>query len=213
MFLAIISRPDIAFAVNSVSRFLNRHNVSHWNAVKRIFAYLLSTKNYGIQYKNSGSESSLIGYSDADFAGDVETRRSTSGYLFSLAHGPVTWLSQRQSLVTTSTTEAEYVAGATAARELIWLQYLMSDILEKQIVGTVLFIDNESAVKLTKNPEYHKRTKHIDIRHHFLREKNLSGELTVVLIKTEFQKADIFTKALSRDRFRYLCESIGMISY
>jgi hypothetical protein len=100
LFISTVSRPDIAYAVNSVSRFLNRHNHEHWWAVKRIFAYLVGTSNYGIEYVSSDSKSGLIGFSDADYAGDTETRRSITGYVFCLSEGAVSWLSQRQKLVT-----------------------------------------------------------------------------------------------------------------
>lgn len=122
MFLAIVSRPDIAYAVNLVSRYLNKHGESHWRAVKRIFAFLVGTKNVGIMYRSGGSESELRGYSDADYASDLQTRRSTTWYVFSLSNGPVTWASQRQKLVVLSTTEAEYVAASAAAKEAIWLR-------------------------------------------------------------------------------------------
>lgn len=121
MFLAIVSRPDIAFAVNVLSRFLNKHDQSHWNTAKRVFKYLIGTAELGIMYKSDGNDFILEGYSDADFTGDVETRRSTTGYMFILANGLVTWASQRQKSVTLNTTEAEYVAAAAAAKEAIWL--------------------------------------------------------------------------------------------
>jgi len=120
MFLATVSCLDIAFAVNTASKFLNKPGESHWRAMKRIFAYLAGTKNLGIVYRNGGSEPDLIGYSDAYYANDLETRRSTTGYVSSLANGPVTWASQRQKLIVLSTTEAEYVAASTA-KETIWL--------------------------------------------------------------------------------------------
>lgn len=126
-YLAIVSRPDVAFAVSNVSKFLSRHGRSHWNAVKRILSYLVGTPNLGIHFRKKGN-TDLIGFSDADFANDLETRRSTSGYIFLLAGGPVTWSSQRQKLVTLSTTESEYVAAATAVKEAIWLRKLLNDI-------------------------------------------------------------------------------------
>lgn len=112
-----VSRPDIAFAVNSVSKYLNNYNHEHWRAVSRIFAYLKGTLNYVIEYRSGGSEPNLLRFSDADFAGDIVTRRSTTGYIFHLANASITWSSQRQRMVTLSTTEAEYVAAAAAAKE------------------------------------------------------------------------------------------------
>lgn len=210
VFLASVSRPDIAYAVNVVSRYLNNHNVEHWRAVKRIFSYLKGTAEYGIKYVGGGSKSELVGFSDADYAGDIETRRSTTGYVFCLTNGAVSWSSQRQKLVTLSTTEAEYVAASAAARESIWLRKLLSDIgcpCEKE---TTLFVDNQSAIQLVKNPVYHKRTKHIDIRYHFIREKTENGDIAVEYVPSEEQRADIFTKALPRERFGKLCEALNL---
>lgn len=119
MFLAVTSRPDIAFAVSTLSRFFNKYNQNHWNAVKRVFKYLVGTAEIGITYKSGGNDFVLEGYLDADFADDVETRRSTTGYVFMLANDPVTWASQRQRLVTLSTTEAKYVVATIAAKEAV----------------------------------------------------------------------------------------------
>ncbi|XP_039315491.1 secreted RxLR effector protein 161-like [Solenopsis invicta] len=131
MFLAVVSRPDIAYAVNLVSKYLNKHSRAHWMAVKRIFAYLVGTKDRGILYKSTGNELELVGYCDADFAGDIEMRRSTSGYVFMFANGVISWSSQRQKTVSLSTTESEYVAAAAAVREGVWLRMLCEDIDSK----------------------------------------------------------------------------------
>lgn len=211
VFLAAVSRPDIAFAVNSVSKYLSKHNAIHWRAVKRIFAYLQGTSDYGIKYGSGGSEAALIGFSDADYAGDIETRRSTTGYVFCLANGAVTWSSQRQRLVTLSTTEAEYVAASTAAREAVWIRKLLSDIGCPCDKETTLYIDNQSAIQLVRNPVFHKRTKHIDVHFHFIREKENEKKIKVEYVPSENQRADIFTKALPRDRFRDLCFKLNMI--
>ena len=128
VFLAAVSRPDIAYSVNSVSKYLSDHNAAHWRAVKQIFAYLKGTSNYGIEYANGGSKAELIGFSDADYAENIETRRSRTGYVFCLANGAITWSSKRQRLVTLSTTESQYVAASTSAREVVWIRKLLSDI-------------------------------------------------------------------------------------
>jgi len=179
--------------------------------VKRILAYLVGSLDVRIEYRYGGSEAGLVGYSDADYASDLETRRSTTGYIFCMANGPVTWSCQRQKLVTLSTTESEYVAAATAAKELIWLRKLLKDISGQCDNATTLYIDNQSAIKLSKNPELHKRTKHINIRYHFLREKYESGEISIVYIPSEIQKADILTKALHRERFQMLRERLSLV--
>ncbi|KAK9685566.1 hypothetical protein QE152_g37935 [Popillia japonica] len=160
MFAATVSRPDIMFAVNQVSRFLNNPGIEHWCAVKRILKYLQGTKNIGIRYNG---DLQLTIYSDADFAGDCDTRRSTTGYVSLLATGPVTWSSHRQKCVTKSTAEAEYIAASDAVAEIVWLRNFLKEIKISVSDSTPLYVDNQSAIKLMKNNEHHKRTKHIDM--------------------------------------------------
>lgn len=170
---------------------------------------MIGTRDRGIVY-SSGGNTELVGYSDADFAGDVDTRRSTSGFVFFLSNGPVTWSSQRQKLVTLSTTESEYVALASATKEVLWLQSLLSDLECKITSPTTLYVDNQSAIKIAKNPEFHKRTKHIDIRLHFVREVIENKKIYLCYVDTKVQKADIFTKALPKARFNYSCHLLNM---
>ena len=207
MFLSIVSRPDIPYAVNYLSRFLNGYDNSHWEVVKRVFRYLKGTCDLGIMYTRD-KVFDLMAYSDSDYAGDLESRRSTSGNLFILSNGPVSWLSQRQPSVTLSTTEAEYVAACMAARETVWLRRLLSDIGHPCACRTMIYMDNQSALKLVKNPEFHKRSKHIDVQCHFIREKYQSGELNVTYVSSQKQLADCFTKALSKPRFELLRDCI-----
>lgn len=136
--------------------------------MKRIFAYLVTTANVGIEYSASEGRLELVGFSDADYAGDVETRRSTTGYVFMLANGAVTWSSQRQKLVSMSTTESEYIAASCAAREAVWLRSLLGGVGHQCMEPTELHVDNQSTIRLVKNPQYHKRTKHIDVRYHYI---------------------------------------------
>lgn len=210
MFLSKLTRPDISYAVNIMSRFLMCYNETYWRGIKRIFRYLAGTSELGILYKKTDKNSDLLGYSDVDYAGDLETRRSTLGYIFLLSGGPVSWCSQRQKSVALSTTEAEYVAASMASRELIWIQQLLHDIQNSCTGATGLMIDNQSAIKLVKNPEFHKRSKHIDIHYHFIREKLLEGKLFVKYVKTEDQYADFLTKVLSKDKFVKQLNAIGV---
>lgn len=131
--------------MNIVSRYLNKHDENHWRAVKRILKYLAGSVNFGILYQASENNFFLIGFSDSDFAGDVETRRSTSGFVFCLAGGAVTWSSQRQKLVTLSSTEAEYVAAASATKEAVWLRKLWND-LRCCDDPISLSVDNQNAI-------------------------------------------------------------------
>ncbi|KMQ88773.1 integrase core domain protein [Lasius niger] len=188
MFVAIVTRPDIAFAVGG--RYLDRHDATHWGAVKRILRYLKETEHYGITFTKTERSNIVKGYSDSDFASDTDTRRSTTGYIFKLINGPVTWSSQRQSVVSLSTTEAEYIAASCAAREAAWIRQLLQDI-EESIAGLIsLFIDNQSAIKLIRNAEFHKRTKHVDIRYHYIREKLTCGDIDVHYVRERGRRGE-----------------------
>lgn len=209
LYLSQITRPDITFAVNLVSRYLEKPLTIHWNAVKRIFKYLKGTFNYGLIYDSSVTPK-LRGYSDADYAGDTITRRSTSGFIFMMGEGIVAWCSQRQKSVALSTTEAEYIALSQSIQELTWLTLLISDLLEAQGDTPVLYADNQSAIKLVKNPEYHKRTKHIDVRYHYIREKFSEGMFSLEYVPSKEQLADILTKPTPRPRFQELREMLGI---
>lgn len=213
LFLATVSRPDTSYAVGLVSRFLNKYDLTHWHAVQRIFKYFIETKDYGILYQgNSANYYSLVGYSDSDFASDLDSRRSTSGYIFKLANGPVTWKSKRQDTVSLSTTEAEYIAASLACKEIIWLRKLLSGIGHRCSHPIKLYIDNQSAIKLVKNQEFHSRTKHIDVQYHFIREKYEDKTIDVRYIPSEDQLADTLTKPLPRAQFEKLRSKIGVIN-
>lgn len=211
MYLSVATRPDITYAVAIASRYLENPTVVHVNAIKRIFKYLKNTIHFGIFYV-SGGENQLIGYSDADHAGDIETRRSTSGYIFKFNDGVISWSSERQKSVSISTMEAEYIAASEATRELVWIRRLLDEILENDLNVPLYFMDNQSAIKLIKNPEFHKRSKHIDIRYHFVREKFEEGEFVLEYVSSNNMIADIFTKPLPREKFNYLRTLTGVVS-
>lgn len=192
----ISTRPDISYAVGQVAQFSSNPSKAHWEAVKRILAYLKGTADYGIFFSGSKKDGLLSTYSDADYAGDLETRRSTTGFWLILNEGPVAWTSRRQHCTTLSTTEAEYVAVCEATKETVWMRNLLQNIGLEQSAPTVLFCDNQSAIRLVRNPEFHKRTKHIDVQFHFIREKQEDGTIDVQYIPTDQQLADIFTKPL-----------------
>jgi hypothetical protein len=171
---------------------------------------LQGTSNYGIRFQAKGQDDRLVVYSDADFAGDKTNRRSRSGVVSMSAGGALSWLSQLQTSVALSTTEAELMAASEGAKEAIWLQKLFRELTDFEAKSTLLLIDNLSCVKLTRNPEFHKRTKHIDVRYFFVREKVLDGSLNTQHIAGEEQTADIFTKALPRVRFTKLRAMLGV---
>ena len=209
LFLSQVSRPDIAYAVNFGSRFLTNPKRAHWNLIKRIIRYIKRTFNYGL-YFDSNAQLSLEIFSDADYAGDTETRRSTSGYLFKYGSAVVSWTSQRQKCVSLSSTEAEYIAASEAVKGIMWITLLIKSLSTTGGEQPILYIDNQSAIRLVKNPEFHKRTKHIDVRYHFIREKYEDGLFLLQFIGTEDQIADILTKPLVKDRFEKLRSAIGV---
>lgn len=152
------------------------------------------------------------GYNDSDGAGDLTNRRSTSGFLFNIGSGAISWSSKRQPTVALSSCEAEYVAQTQAAKEAIWLRSLLVELLNNngELTATVIYGDNQGAIALAKNPQFHARTKHIDIQYHFVREKQPEGQVSLQYIPTEKQVADGLTKALPKDRFIAFGEAVGL---
>lgn len=172
MYLSIATRPDITFAVNQARRHLEKPTTTHWKAVKRILKYLKGTINHGLQFK-CDQKKELLAYSDADYAGDLQMRRSTTGYVLRFASGTVSWNSQRQQAVALSTTDAEYMAACQISKEIVWMKRLIKELLNVEDIQTTLFMDNQSAISLIKNPVFHKRVKYIDVRFHYIRERIL----------------------------------------
>ena len=208
LYLSTRTRPDIAFAVGAVARHCSSPGTEHWIAVKRIMRYLCRTKDFGIEYRHS-STISLVGYSDADWAGDLDDRKSTSGYIFKLSGGAVSW-SQKQSSVALSTVEAKYMALSSASQECIWLRNVLSDLGQSSTSPTVVYEDNQPAISLAHNPEFHGRPKHMDIRYHFTREQVEKKSMRLEYCPTEEMIADVLTKGLSKHRFEKLRGACGV---
>ncbi|KAH7460339.1 Retrovirus-related Pol polyprotein from transposon TNT 1-94 [Phytophthora ramorum] len=212
MHLMTATRPDIAYAVGYVSRFMENPQEEHWVAVKRIFRYLQGTKTHGICFK-PGDKVDFRGYSDADWAGDLADRKSTSGYTFMLMSAPVSWGSKKQSSVSLSTSEAEYIALSLAIQEGKWIHRLLCEILAAaNETGPELMIreDNQSCIKMTKNPVNHGRAKHIDIKYHHIRDEVKRGEVNLEYCETSVMLADIMTKALAGPRHTELTAALGI---
>lgn len=208
LYLSSWSRPDITFAVSNVARFCARPTQQHWIAVKRIMRYLQGTKAYGLLY--SSDTESCFGYSDADWAGDVNDRKSTSGYLFKLGGAAITWRSKKQTCVALSTAEAEYAALTSAAQEATWLRQLSKDLLDESSKPTIIYEDNQSAISIANNPQFHGRMKHIEIKYHFIREKILTDTIQLIYCPTTDMVADMLTKGLSHDKFSKLRDLAGI---
>ena len=209
LYAAITTRPDIAQAVGVLSKFCANPTQSHLTAAKRILRYLKGTVYLGLSYKKC-ADGNLIGYSDADWAGDVDDRHSTSGNVFLLAKGAVSWLSKKQATVALSTAEAEYVALSAATQEAIWLRRLLTDVGESLEDPVVINEDNQGAIAMAKNPVGHARTKHIDIRYHFVREGVQNGAIILKYVATDEMIADILTKPLPKHPFEKLVMELGM---
>jgi hypothetical protein len=206
------TRPDIAYSVGIVSRYMEDPKASNWAAVKQSLRYLSGTVNYGCIYRKlNTSEARLTGYTDSDLAGDVDDRKSTSGSVFLLGTSLVTWGSQKQRVVALSSCEAEYIASANAACQGIWLSRLLGGLLGIPTPKVNLLVDNKSAIALSKNPVHHDRSKHIDTRYHFIRDCVERGEVDIDHVSTAEQLADILTKVLGSVRFVELRQHLGVI--
>ncbi|GJS65804.1 retrovirus-related pol polyprotein from transposon TNT 1-94 [Tanacetum coccineum] len=202
------SRPDIAFATFVCARYQARPTVKHLKEVKRIFRYLRQSYNMGLWYpKDSGFE--LIAYSDADHAGCKDDCKSTSGGLQFLGGKLVSWSSKKQDCTAMSTAEAEYVSLSACCAQVIWMRTQLLDYGFKYN-RIPMYCDSKSAIAISCNPVQHSKTKHIDIRYHFIKEHVERGTVEIYFVGTEYQLADLFTKALPKERFEYLVHRIGM---
>ena len=206
LYLSVCTRPDIAQAVGALSRYMAAPTTVHWQAAKGVLRYIAGTSSVGITY---GMGNGVSGYCDADYAGDLDTRRSTSGYVFTLHGGAISWSSKRQATVAASTTEAEYIAAAHATKEALWLRTLLQD-LDQDVATVKMYVDNQSAIKLLKNPVSSLRSKHIDVVYHFARERAARKEVEFDYIKTEHMLADMLTKPVPRVKLEQCCKGIGL---
>ena len=211
LYAAVATRPDIAQAVAAVSKFNSCPNESHLTAVKRIFRYLKGTLEFVLKYMQSDFGLELLGFSDADWAGDLDNRRSTTGNLFMLANGVITWLSKRQVTVSLSTAEAEYVALCSATQEAIWLRRLLGELGWDQEKPTKIYEDNQGTIAMSKNPVNHSRTKHIDIKYHLVCDAVQNNLIELEYCQTEKMLADIMTKPLARGQFEMLRAKMGIL--
>ena len=196
--IATCTRPDISFAASYLARYTAEPRETHWELALGVTSYLRHTQDVGLTL--GGPEAPLEGWVDADWAGCKDSRRSTTGYVFKINGSPIVWSSRRQATVASSTVEAEYIAVAEAAREAVWLRGLLEEIDCKITSATVLHCDNQGSIRLAFNPATHQRTKHIDIKHHMIRELIEKSVVSLVYIPTASQQADILTKGLGGPR-------------
>eukprot|EP00775_Hariotina_reticulata_P006589 gene6589-6817_t len=208
-YLAVCTRPDISFAIGVLSRFLKSPTVTHWQAALGVLQYLVYTSNHAITYDgNRGIE--FCGYSDADYARNVDNRHNTSGGVFTIAGGAVSWLSKLQKCVVVSSSEAEYAAAATMTKEALFLRIVLQDMTDKKM-AVDLNVDNQGALKLMKNPIVSSmRRKHIDVAYHSVRDRAACGDVKFKYISTHENVADVFTKPLCAEKHRYFCVCMGL---
>ncbi|GJT28299.1 retrovirus-related pol polyprotein from transposon TNT 1-94 [Tanacetum coccineum] len=203
------SRPDIMFSVCLCARFQEDPKTSHLEAVKRIFRYIKGTTHLGLWYpKGSGIET--IVYADSDHAGDYVDRKSTSGVCTFMGCCLTSWFSKKQTALAISTTEAEYVSAGKACQQALWMKQALID-YGVRLDDIPIMCDNKGAIDLSKNPVQHSRTKHIEIRHHFLRDNVQKGNISIEKVSSEDNIADILTKPLKREPFNYLRLGLGMM--
>ncbi|GKA74935.1 hypothetical protein Tco_0781313 [Tanacetum coccineum] len=207
----IASRPDLQFAICMCARYQARPTKKHLHAVKRIFRYLRGTVNRGLWYPKD-SLIALTAFADADHAGCQDTRRSTSGSMQFLGDRLVSWSSKRQKSAAISSTEAEYIAMSGCCAQILWMRSQLTD-YGLGFNKIPMYCDNKSAIALSCNNVQHSRSKHIDIRFHFIKEHVENGVIELYFVNTEYQLADIFTKALARERIEFLINKLGMWSF
>ncbi|KAE8687628.1 lachrymatory-factor synthase-like [Hibiscus syriacus] len=207
MFSMICTRPDIAQAVGVVSRYMVNPGKEHWNTVKRILRYIKGTSNVALCY--GGSNLLINVYVDSNYASDLDKSKSITRYVFKIVGGAVSWVSKLQSVVATSTTEAEYVVATQASKEAIWLKMLLEELGHNQEYVS-LFCASQSVLHLARNPTFHSRTKHIRVQCHFIREKEEEGTVDMQKIHTKDNIADFMTKAINADKFTWCRSSCGM---
>ena len=211
MHLTNCTRPDIAFTVGSLAKFMQQPTTAHWNAAMGVLRYLRSTKDHGVCFGGNRDEREFVGYCDADYAGDLDTRRSTTAYVFIYNGGAVSWSSRRQQTVAVSTTEAEYMAASAAVREALWLKKLLGDLDIVNVNNPIMIMsDNQGAIKLLHNPITSVRSKHIDVIYHFARERIARKEVAIEYVRTDHMLADVLTKALPKVKHAFCCAGMGV---
>ncbi|XP_055522370.1 uncharacterized protein LOC129716562 [Wyeomyia smithii] len=210
MYIMLCTRPDVCFPVGFLGRFQQNPSRAHWQSLKRLVRYLKGTKTKCLEYKKYAEAEPLVGYADADWASDTVDRKSVSGYAFKVFGNLVSWSSKKQTTVSTSSSEAEYVAVSSAVSEGIWIAGVLEDLeLKKKDEAFIIFEDNQGCIGMARNFES-KRSKHIDIKHHFLRDHIANGRLRIEHVATKYQLAGMFTKPLDSKRLGEISCQIGM---
>jgi hypothetical protein len=204
------TRLDICFAVNTLSQFLVEPRHVHLVAAKHVMRYLKGTIDYGLSY-DGDHDFTLSGYTNADWVGSVSNRKITSGCCFSLGSAMISWQSRKQSSIALNTVEAEYIVACSASWEAIWLRKLLTDLFDLEIRETLILCDNQSCINMTENLVFHDRSKHIEIRYHYIRDMVQRGALKLQYISMDEQVVDVLTKTLSRVKFEYFRDKLRIV--
>jgi len=204
------TRPNIMHVVGIVGRFQENLKEAHLQAVKRIFKYLQGTQNYGLWYPRD-TDLTLHAYTDADWAGSMDDRKSTSGGAFFMGSRLVSWFSKKQSSISLSTAKEEYVAAASCCTQLLWMMQILQDFKTNCTQTISILCDNTSAISVSKNPVMHSKTKHIPIKYNFLLEQVLEQKVKLKYVPSKEQVVDILTKPLPREKFEYLRQKLGVV--
>ena len=203
------TRPDMMFIICLISRYMAKPMEIHLQTAKRALRYLKGTVNYGIHYKR-GEDGEVLAFTDSDYAGDMDYKKSTSGYVFLMGSSAVSWCSKKQPIVTLSTTKAEFVAAAVCVCQGIWIKRILKELGHADTSCMTIMCDNSSTIKLSKNPMMHGRSKHIDVRFHFLRNLTKEGTIALTHCGSKDQIADIMTMPLKLEEFLKLRRLIGI---
>jgi hypothetical protein len=204
------TRPDICFVVNTLSQFVVEPRQVHWIVVKHVIRYLRGTVEYGLRYLG-GDGVRLQGYLDLDWAKSAVDRKSTSRCCFSLGSTVITWSNRKQTSATLSLIEAKYITVSMASCEAIWLRKLLTCLCDQELEPTVIYCDNQSCIKLSENPVFHNRSKHIEIRYHFIRDRIQKGAVKLQYVSTDEQVADILTKPLVKEKFVFFGDKLEVV--
>lgn len=208
LYLSILTRPDISYAVCYLSQFNNCYSETHWKHLKRVLKYLKKTKNFALKYFKDDLD--LIGYVDADWASDSLDRKSYTGFMFKMSGSIVSFECRKQTTIALSSTEAEYMAVCEATKEATYLRNLLIELKCRNKLPVYMYNDNQSALKLTKNCVFHRRSKHIDVRFHFVRTAVENNIVKIDYLSTNDMPADILTKSLSSQKHNKFTKQFGI---
>ena len=216
MYLVTTTRPDLAYAVGQLSRFVANPGREHYGALKKLLRYLSGTLDLGLKFRPQMTPSldvqiQLTGYCDSDWAGDIDTRKSVTGYVLTIAGTAISWYTKKQGVTAQSTAEAEYVACCQASMESKGLKNILDEILVRPAQPIEMYVDNQAAVTMVNNPTFTRRTRHIEMKWHYVRDLVAQHDLVIKKIATDKNAADMFTKPMTKAKLELFREIIGMV--